>query len=248
MDTSVSRMAPLSPPGTCVIGIDGRRHGLRLAGNVGDEGDRRTELAHRLGEGQHHAGDDARHDQRQSHDGEHPDGMSAERSRRILELAVDGCDGQADRAHQQREAHDGAGERRAGPAEGEHDAELLGQEGADGAAPAEADAAGTSRRRPAAEPRGRWTRTSRNCRPQKRPRSSSKRDGDAGNEARRHRDEGDFQAEANGRPFFRRKPIDHEPEVALPTNVKPCFSKKASSCPSAGRPGTQRRQDCSNPW
>ena len=139
MDTSVRRMAPLSPPGTCVIGVDGGGNGLRLAGNVRHEGDRRAELAHRLGEGQHHAGDDARHDERQSYHGEHPDRMSAERSRRILQLAVDGCDGQADRAHQQREAHDGAGERRAGPAEREHDAEMLRQEGADRAAPAETE-------------------------------------------------------------------------------------------------------------
>jgi hypothetical protein len=42
----------------------------------------------------------------------------------------------------------------------------------------------------------------------------------------RHCNEADFQAEANGRPFFRRKPIHHEPELALPMNVKPCLSKK----------------------
>ena len=34
-------------------------------------------------------------------------------------------------------AHDAAGQRRAGPAEGEDDAEIVGQEGADGPAPAE---------------------------------------------------------------------------------------------------------------
>ena len=41
-------------------GVDRRRQGLGLAGDVGDEGDGGAELAHRLGEGQDRAGDDAR--------------------------------------------------------------------------------------------------------------------------------------------------------------------------------------------
>ena len=40
-------------------GVDRRRQRLRLARNVGDEGDGGAELAHRLGEAQDHAGDDA---------------------------------------------------------------------------------------------------------------------------------------------------------------------------------------------
>ena len=40
-------------------GVDRRRQRLRLAGDVGDEGDGGAELAHRLGEAQDHAGDDA---------------------------------------------------------------------------------------------------------------------------------------------------------------------------------------------
>ena len=46
-------------------GVDRRRQRLRLAGDVGDEGDGGAELAHRLGEAQDHAGDDAGQDQRQ---------------------------------------------------------------------------------------------------------------------------------------------------------------------------------------
>src|SRR5215212_1171824 len=46
-------------------GVDCRRDGLRLAGNIGHEGDGGAELAQRLGEAEHHAGDDARQGQRQ---------------------------------------------------------------------------------------------------------------------------------------------------------------------------------------
>ena len=63
--TSVSRSAPSSPPGTCDQRVDRGRQGLRLAGDVRDEGDRRAELAERAREGQDHAGEDARQDQRQ---------------------------------------------------------------------------------------------------------------------------------------------------------------------------------------
>ena len=96
---------------------------------------------------------------------------------------------------------------------------------ADGAAPAETDQqelADDDRR----QDQGEMDENVKELPPPEAPSLQQQRDGDAGNEARRHRDEGDFQAEANGRPLFRRKPIDHEPEVALPTNVKPCFSKK----------------------
>ena len=39
--------------------VDRGRNGLRLAGNIGDEGDRRAEFAERLGEGENGADDDA---------------------------------------------------------------------------------------------------------------------------------------------------------------------------------------------
>ena len=44
-----------------------------------------------------------------------------------FELAVDGLDRQADGAHHQRKAHHRAGQRRARPAEGEHEAEAIGK-------------------------------------------------------------------------------------------------------------------------
>ncbi|MFN5281384.1 MAG: hypothetical protein ACK5DO_29110, partial [Bradyrhizobium sp.] len=50
---------------------------------------------------------------------------------------VDGFDRQADRPHQQRKRHHAAGERRAGPAEREHDAEMIGEPAADQSALAE---------------------------------------------------------------------------------------------------------------
>ena len=49
--------------------VDRGRDGLRLARDVGDEGDGGAELAERLGEAQHHAGDDAGQRERQR-DGE----------------------------------------------------------------------------------------------------------------------------------------------------------------------------------
>ena len=69
---------------------------------------------------------------------------------RRFEPRVDGLDRQADGAHQQRKAHHRTGQRRAGPAEGEDDAELLVEEGADRPALAERDAAAGSPSPPAA--------------------------------------------------------------------------------------------------
>ena len=56
-----------------------------------------------------------------------------------LELRVDGLDRQADGAHHEGEAHHRTGQRRAGPAEGEDDAEMIGEERADRRLPAEAE-------------------------------------------------------------------------------------------------------------
>ena len=58
---------------------------------------------------------------------------------RLLQFLVDRLDRQADGAHHQREAHDGTGERGAGPAEREHDAEIVRQERPDRPAPPEQD-------------------------------------------------------------------------------------------------------------
>ena len=57
-ETSVSRSAPASPPGTCVKRVDRGRQGLRLARNVRDEGDGRAELTQAAREGQDRARDD----------------------------------------------------------------------------------------------------------------------------------------------------------------------------------------------
>ena len=98
-----------------------------------------------LAKAQDHAGDDAGSDERQRHGHEHPDRIGAERGGCILEPAVDRLDRQPDRPHHQRKAHDGAGECGAGPAEGEDDAEVLGEECADRSAAAEERAGGYSR-------------------------------------------------------------------------------------------------------
>ena len=105
------------------VGVDRRRDGLGDAGNVADEGDRRAELAEGAGEGEHRAGEDPRQHQRQRDRQEHQEPVGAERRGRGFEPRVDRLDRQADGADQQREAHDRRGQRRAGPVEGEHDAE-----------------------------------------------------------------------------------------------------------------------------
>ena len=139
IDTRVRRRAPALAAGNLGQGVDRRRQRLGLAGNVRDEGDGRAEFTHRLGEAQDHAGDDPRQDQRQGDEREHPERIGAERPGSVFQAAIDGFDRQADRADQQRKRHHRAGERRAGPAKGEHDPEVLVQERTDRAAPAEAE-------------------------------------------------------------------------------------------------------------
>ena len=117
--------------------VDGERQRLGLAGNVRDEGDRRAELAQPARERQQRSGDDARHGKRQRDGSEYPEARAAERPRRDFEPLVDGFDRQPDRAHHQREAHQRRRERRAGPAEREHDPEPFVEQAPDGAALAE---------------------------------------------------------------------------------------------------------------
>ena len=90
-------------------------------------------------EGEDHAGDKARRDQRQRDGEEDPGGVRAERAGGGFEPLVDALDGKPDRAHHQREAHDRAGQRRTRPAEREDDAEMLIEEGAHRPFPAEGD-------------------------------------------------------------------------------------------------------------
>ena len=120
-------------------GVDRRRQRAGLAGDVRDEGDRRAELAHRLGEAEDRAGDHPGQDQRQGDEEEGPEPVGAEGARGVLEPGVDRLDREADGADHQREGHDRGGERRAGPAEGEDDAEGRLEKGADRAAAAEAE-------------------------------------------------------------------------------------------------------------
>ncbi len=64
-------------------------------------------------------------------------GVAPSVRRRLLEPAVDRFDRQPDRPHQQRKRHDAAGQRRAGPAERKHDAEVSARNAPTSAAPAE---------------------------------------------------------------------------------------------------------------
>src|SRR5208337_2118462 len=109
------------------------------AWNVRHEGDGRAELPERLGEAEHHASNQPRQCERQGDREKNPQAVRAERRSRVLELAVDRLDGEPQRAHQQGKAHDPACERRAGPAEREHDAEMIGEERTDWPAPPERD-------------------------------------------------------------------------------------------------------------
>src|SRR5436190_6074885 len=98
-------------------GVDRSRQRLRLAGNVGDEGDGGAELAERLGEAQHHAGDDAGQCERQRDGEKDPRPAGAKRGGGVLQPAVDGLERQPDGAHEQRKSHYAAGERGSGPPE-----------------------------------------------------------------------------------------------------------------------------------
>ena len=57
--------------------------------------------------------------------------IGAERRGGVFEPAIDRLEREPDRPHHQRKAHDAAGQRRAGPAEREDDAEMIVEKGAD---------------------------------------------------------------------------------------------------------------------
>ena len=119
--------------------IDRGRQRLRLAGNVRNEGDGRAKLAHGSREREDHARDNAGRDQRQRHGEKDPERARAERSGGRFQLRIDRLGGQPDRAHHEREPHDGAGKRRARPAKRKDNAEILIQKGSDGAFPPEGE-------------------------------------------------------------------------------------------------------------
>ena len=77
-----------------------------------------------LAKHEHHAGDDAGQRERQRHGEERPEPVGAERRRGVFEPPVDRLERQPDGANQQRKRHHAAGQRRAGPAEREHDADV----------------------------------------------------------------------------------------------------------------------------
>src|SRR5882672_10274159 len=107
------------------VGVDRERQGARLARNVRDEGDGRSELAETARERKQNASDDAGKREWQCDGEKNTDPARPERARRGLELAVYRLEGKPDRAHHQWEAHDARRERGAGPAESDHDAEPL---------------------------------------------------------------------------------------------------------------------------
>ena len=75
------------------------------------------------GERQQNPGDDAGQGKGQRDRREYPGARAAQRLGRRFETLIDGVDGKANRADHQRKSHDCRGERGAGPAEGEDDAE-----------------------------------------------------------------------------------------------------------------------------
>ena len=90
--TSTRRPAAASPFGHLGEGVDGGRDRLRLARNVGHEGDGGAELAERLGEAEHDAGDEAGQRERQGHGQEHPEplapSVAAASSRRLSMASI----------------------------------------------------------------------------------------------------------------------------------------------------------------
>ena len=169
---------------------------------------------------------DARQRQRQRDGEKHPPRRRAQRARRLLQPAVDRLDRQPDRPHQQRKRHDAAGQRRPGPAKREHDAEMVGEPGADQAAPSERQQqqiAGHHRRQ---HQRQMNQRVDQRLAPEIAPRQQP---GQRDAERRRHqrRNRGDPQRKQDGRPF-RWREFEHAAQVVgLTRNEKPYFSKMA---------------------
>src|SRR5215472_9871423 len=119
------------------IGVDRERQRPRFARDVRHEGDRCAELAKASREREQRAGDDAGKREWQRHGEKHSHPARAERARGGLELSVYRLERKPDRAHHQREPHDGGGERGAGPSEREDDAEPLLEDLAERPAPPE---------------------------------------------------------------------------------------------------------------
>ena len=138
--------------------------------------------------------------QRQRDGQEDPDRPGAERRRRLLELAVDRLDRQADAADHQRKTHDGAGKGGAGPAEGKDEAEYSARKAPTGAAPAEED----QQQKTGDDRRQHQRQVNHAVEERLAPEPSARQDhrnGDRERQARQHGDDGNAQAETDRRPF-----------------------------------------------
>src|SRR4030095_8544982 len=91
--------------------VDGQRQCFRLAWDVGNECDRRAELAETAGERQQNAGDDARQSQGKRDRREHPRARAAQSLGCRFETLIDAVDGKANRADHQWKTHDRRRER-----------------------------------------------------------------------------------------------------------------------------------------
>ena len=134
------------------------------------------------------------------HGKERPESVGAQRRRGVLKPAVDRLERQPDGANQQRKRHHAAGERRTGPAEREHDAEMVGEKGADGALSPERDQqqiAGHHRRQ---HQRQMHDAVEQRLAPEVLPRQEPC-DGDAERQRHHGRDHGDAERQRDRGPF-----------------------------------------------
>ena len=132
-------------------------------------------------------------------------GLGAERSGRLLELAVDRLDRQADAPHHQRKAHDGAGECGTSPAEGKDDTEILVEQAADRPSAAEEDQENEAGNDGRQDQRQVDDAIEDRFAPEVAA-GKQQRDGDAEGQARDHGDDRDAQAEHDRRPFVALRP------------------------------------------
>ena len=124
-------------------GEDGDGHGLRAAGNIAGQHQRRAELAQRARKGQHRSSKNSGRGQRQQHSAKDDTLRCAQRARCIEKSGIDLLECAQRGAVHQRKSHDGRGNHRCRPGEDDGDANLF-QRLADEAAPSKS----TSRKKP----------------------------------------------------------------------------------------------------
>ena len=189
-------------------GVDCQRQGARLARDVAGESDRRAELAERAREAEHGPGQHAGQAERQGNGQEGAPRRRAERARGADQPPVDCLDRQPHRAHHQRQRHDRRGERGAGPAKDEDQAESLFEESPDRPAPPEGEEqqpAGHHRRHDQRQVDQRVEQQAPGKAP---PREQpGERVGDR--QRRRHRDQADLEREDDDGPLGGARPGGH---------------------------------------